>query len=387
MGRSQSREYIEKELSRRIKSGQFVLGQRLPSERELADEYGVSRSTIQGAFASLATRGIIVHKPHCRPVVTGLTFPSKGKVVVAKNRIAVWIQPDLQDLGAAMILQGIRTATESSGFPLLIGFPQTHRTEEEHRSEVQFLKSLVEHPDVAGAIVWETCAPAFPTVFPALHDVGIPVVFVNREPPEQIEADVVSTNNRRGALKAVSHLLRLGHRHIAMIRNDEPASSVRDRIEGYRDALRGAETAIRPEFLVELEIEALASDPKTLVESLRSLLTLTPSPTALFCVNDGIALSVQDALHQFGLRAPNDISLVGFDWILRSLPNGGDLTTVAQPFEAIGRIAAERLLERINNNLPEPPRHILLEAPLVVKSTTGPPPTSSANLRNAIMSR
>lgn len=387
MSRTQSREFIERELGRRISTGHYSPGQRLPSERDLGNEFGVSRATIQGALSMLAESGLIVQEVNCRPVVANRPRMIEEKVRRTRNRIAVWIQPDLQDLGAAMILQGIRTATESSGYPLLVGFPRTNRSQEEQRSEVQFLKSLVDQPDVAGAIVWETCAPSFPTVYPALRDVGIPVVFVDREPPEDIEADVVTTHNRRGAMKAVSHLIRLGHRDIAMICNDEPASSVRDRIDGYRDALCAAELGFRPELLVGFAIEASDDRPNSLIESLRSLFAASPPPTAFFCVNDGIAMRVQQTLLQFGMHAPNDISVVGFDWILRTLPNGGDLTTVAQPFEAIGRIAAERLLDRITGNSAEPPRHILIEASLIVKSTTGPPPSTPASMRITRMSQ
>jgi len=346
----------------------------------------VSRATVQAAIQALTSRGLLVQLPNCRPTVAENAQSHATISPQSRSLIAVWIQPDLQDLGAAMILQGIRSATEASGYPLLIGFPMSDRSDQEQRSEVEFLKALVNKPDVAGAIVWETCAPAFATVYPALRDVGLPIVFVDREPPEEIDADVVCTNNRRGARKAVNHLIGLGHRNIAMISNVEPASSVRDRIDGYHDALSAAGIELHSELMMEVDTDGLIGNPGLLTELIRGLLRREPKATAIFAVNDGIALGVQAALRECGVRVPEEISLVGFDWILRSLPLGGDLTTVAQPFEAIGRLAAERLLERIGSRTVDISRHILLEAPLVVRTTTGPPPTLSATSGNSIIS-
>jgi LacI family transcriptional regulator len=204
---------------------------------------------------------------------------------------------------------------------------------------------------------------------------GVPVVFIDREPPEPLRADVVSANNRRAARTAVKHLIDLGHRKIAMIVNSERVSSVEERIDGYLSVLRESKIAPRDEYVIRLD---LASGPiqKTDAHDLVARIVGMPDPpTAIFAVNDQIAMYLMDGLTRKGVRVPEDLSIVGFDWLLRWLPNGGDLTTINQPFEAIGRAAAERLLERIRSKSGEPAREILLDAPLVARASTAAPRT------------
>ena len=363
-----SREQVEKKLRERIHAGIYNPGDRLPSERQLAGDFRVSRSTVQAAIDNLAKGGLLVQLPKCRPIVSQ---KAEDKVPPRPTRrhVAIWIMPKPDDLEAAMILKGIRSATEANGYLLVVGSPSTTHI----HTEVEFLRGLVNRPDVAGAIVWGNCVPSIGQRFPSQEEIGIPVVFVDREPPETVEGDVVSTNNRRGARKAVLHLIGLGHRHIAMFVNTEHVSSVRDRVEGYRDALRSTGISHKSDLLFTYDPDELHEDLEGQVEFVRQVLARAPEITAIFCVNDGIALRIRQALIRCGLRVPEDISVVGFDWLLRSLPFGGDLTTVAQPFDAIGRIAAETLLERINSTTPQPSRHILLEAPLIARATTAPP--------------
>jgi DNA-binding LacI/PurR family transcriptional regulator len=293
----------------------------------------------------------------------------------------VWIHPSLQELGAAMMLQGIRTAIGAHGFQLLVGCTPSLELETVHRSEAQFLRSLVNNRVIAGVIVWDTGSPVFAATYEALGQAGIPVVFIDREPTAAVGADVVATNNRRAARAAVQHLIDLGHRHIAMVINDDPASSVQDRVEGYCAALREAEIPFRSEDLIRLP--APAGQPVSLAHeaAITSLLRGQEPPTAMFCVNDQIALYVQQVAQRARIRVPEDLSLVGFDWLMRWLPSGGDLTTVAQPFEEIGRVAAERLLHRIESDASSIPRQILLDAQLIVRSTTTAPTTVATTRR------
>jgi LacI family transcriptional regulator len=281
-----------------------------------------------------------------------------------------------------MMLQGIRSAFGSENYRLLIGCPPSYEPDVIERAEIEFLRSLRENPNIAGAIIWDTGNPGSRNAYRSLVDAGVPLVFIDREPPFEIAADVVATNNRRAARNAVRHLIDLGHERIAMVLGEDRASSVLDRIEGYRSALSEARIDPRPHWVVELPIGPL--EPRAVQVAERALVEILAgpeSPTALFAVNDRIALYLFEAAKNLRIRVPERFSLVGFDWLMRWLPSGGDLTTVSQPFDEIGRTAAQRLLTRIGSGAVETPRLILLDAPLVIKSSTGVPFATSSSLR------
>lgn len=385
MKRLHNREHVYDELESRIHRGFYVPGDRFPSERTIAEELGTSRAAVRVAIQRLVKAGHLVQEVNCRPVIASRkTSPS----VTRPSKVVAWIRPDLRGIGEWTVLQSIRSHLEQSGYSLIVALASTEQSREQGQSEIDFLRELIGEPDVAGAIVWETCETGLSDIYPTLRERRIPLVFVDREPFQEIEADVVMTNNRRGARKVLSHLIGLGHRKIAMITNDEPSSSARDRVRGYRDALEEAMIPFDPDLVLRLSSDDLeVSDTHYYARLIDNLVARTPGLTAIFCVNDGIALKVQQALADCGVRVPEQISLAGFDWLLRLLPSGGDLTTVAQPFQAIGRIASERLVNRIEGDPADPARHIFIEAPLVVRTTTGMAPATHLPDQDLVLTR
>lgn len=367
-GKAAGSEDIALEMRQRIETGLWQPGQRLPTERSLAEEFRVSRAQIQGAIDQLHGLGFIEQLPNCRPTVRDLQTPRRRRAKNGRDQVALWIHPNMEDLGAATILKGIRNSLGTVGYMAVIGCPESPQ----NQSEEAFLVALRKSSSVAGAIVWPGMENTV-RAYQELATAGIPLVFVDREPPTPLQADMVATNNRRAARGAVQHLIGQGHRHIAIVSNTEDVSSVRDRIHGYRDALHeaGLEAPTAEPFRIPAGIGADAAERAT--EVIRSMLALGSRPTALFAVNDQVALHLYDAIHALGYRVPHDFSLIGFDWFMRWVPSGGHLTTVCQHFEEIGRIAVDLLLERIDSPPPHVARHIFVDAPLVDKGSTSPP--------------
>lgn len=371
-----SKRSVVAEIQRRISAGSLPPGRRLPSERELASEFGVSRAAVQSALRELESLGLLLRQPNCRPIVLPTRTKASSLGVQVADQIGIWILPDMQDLGGSMMLQGIRSAFGSENYRLLIGCPPSYEREVIERAEIDFLRSLRENPNIAGAIIWDTGNPGSRNAYRSLVEAGVPLVFIDREPPFEIAADVVATNNRRAARNAVRHLIGLGHQRIAMVLGEDRASSVLDRIEGYRAALAQAEVNFKPNWLVDLPTSAESRAVRVAEKVLLAILAGSEPPTALFAVNDRIALYLLEAAKNLRIRVPERFSLIGFDWLMRWLPSGGDLTTVSQPFDEIGRTAAQRLLGRIGSTATETPRLILLDAPLVIRNSTGAPFTA-----------
>ena len=152
----------------------------------------------------------------------------------------------------------------------------------------------------------------------------------------------VSTTNFRGAYDATAFLLSLGHRHIGFITGTMEFGCARDRLDGYRAALKDYGLASDPQLVCEGDF----MQPQG-YHCAQKLLSLPEPPTAIFSSNDMMAFGVMEAARERGLRLPEDLSIVGFDDIPQASHVHPALTTIRQPLEEMGRSAAHLLLKYI----------------------------------------
>ena len=173
---------------------------------------------------------------------------------------------------------------------------------------------------------------------------------------------------------AVAHLLGLGHRRVGLISGapDEPMhfTATGDRRRGYRLALRSAGTRAEP----ALEVPGDFTLDSGRV-AMQRLLALDEPPTAVFAESDEMAFGALHALRIAGLTPGRDVSVVGFDD--HDMAELLDLTTIAQPVPEQGEQVARALLTALAPNAP-PPRAETIRTRLVVRGSTGPPPTGRA---------
>jgi len=359
---------IAKAIEERILAGELLPGHALPTERDMASQFQVGRATVQAALGELASKNLIFRRKNCRPVIASRPAIPAGSR--QEDQIAVWIMPEVQDMGGLMMLDGIRAVCAEEGFAVVVGGWNPRSSQSAEQAEMEFLRRGMDDPSVAGLIVWEVCSPRFPELYAEMLAKGTPVVFIDRRPAIDEEVEVVSVNHRRGAMLAVRTLLKLGHERIAMAITQEQAASIHERIEGYRQALWEADLSYRESHLFRV-CDAGSSDSGTFgARELRRVLAEPDPPTAVFAVNDMLALHLLEASKELGVDVPGKLSIIGFDWLMRWQPSGGHLSTVAQPFEEIGRAAAQRLLEIARSTVRPTARHILLEASVVLKDTT-----------------
>jgi len=171
----------------------------------------------------------------------------------------------------------------------------------------------------------------------------------------------------------VRHLIDLGHRRIACATSLDYVSSVLDRIAGYKNALKDAGIAFREEFLYESFPTAGETVPQAADRAAAYLMNLPEPPTAIFGINDYLAMDLCDGLIRRGVRVPEDISVAGFDGALRWTPGARPLTTADQNHERIGERAGELMIQRLSGEPIEGYRHVLIQAPLHEHGTTAPP--------------
>ncbi|MFN3538117.1 MAG: substrate-binding domain-containing protein, partial [Brevundimonas sp.] len=130
----------------------------------------------------------------------------------------------------------------------------------------------------------------------------------------------------------------LGHRRIGVIAGPSYASSARQRVEGYRQAMEEAELPVHPDWVRE---SSFGIDAGAVIGA--ELMALSDRPTAIFAVNDNTAIGALSAISRLGLSVPEDVSLVGYNDIpiVSLLPT--PLTTVRVPFDQIARSALDLL--------------------------------------------
>jgi len=182
----------------------------------------------------------------------------------------------------------------------------------------------------------------------------------------------------RAAELILRHLYQLGHRKIAFMRGGSHSSDADERWECLMQVARDLKLAIRPEWLVQLELKI--STPELgyvpTVELLNRRAGLPASTenqfTALVCYNDIAAIGAVRALREHRLRVPEDVSVVGFDDIQAAAFQNPSLTTIRQPLRSMGATAAKILLRRIRAQGIDPETVPVLPE-LVIRESTLPP--------------
>jgi len=190
----------------------------------------------------------------------------------------------------------------------------------------------------------------------------IPLVLI--DPPREPTAGIrsVGTTNWQGGLTATRHLIELGHRQIAVISGQEGVWSSRARLEGYRVALAEAGLPADERLICHGNLSPDGAHDVTAV-----LLDMPDPPTAVVAGNDGQAFGVLQLLGERGLRAPRDLSVIGFDDVPIASWASPPLTTIRQPLAAMAATALRLLLSGSAE-----PHHIELATTLVVRQSTGP---------------
>jgi DNA-binding LacI/PurR family transcriptional regulator len=181
-------------------------------------------------------------------------------------------------------------------------------------------------------------------------------------------------DHRKAARLALNHLVGLGHKEIAFMKGSDDSPDSEDRWEAIREVAAELGIAMRAELIVQ--IEGQDATPQLGYPFAVQLLSRGRRFTALFAYNDISAIGAIHAFQEAGLRVPEDISVVGFDDIRIAVHNNPSLTTVRQPLQRMGEIAACALLQRIENH-EGGEEDIEVEPEFVIRNSTARVPTLS----------
>jgi LacI family transcriptional regulator len=177
--------------------------------------------------------------------------------------------------------------------------------------------------------------------------------------------DSVAPDNRGGARLAARHLFGLGHRKVGVIAGPPELTTSSDRLDGFREELAALGVGLPDE-----QVRGGRFDRDDAEQATEQLFSAVPGLTAIFAINDVMAIGVLACLRKRGVRVPQDVSVVGFDDIRVAADLGPALTTVRVPMTEIGRRALALALEPPAKNF----RAERLATELVVRESTGKAP-------------
>ncbi len=274
--------------------------------------------------------------------------------------------PEISEGYAGAVLGGIEDHLLQEGY---FYFVASHR----HRLDlVAEYPQLLLDRGVEGFIAVDT---------PWDRDVSVPVVAVSGYHARKNLTNIVLDHDRATEL-ALRHLLRLGHRKVAIIKGQEFSSDTEVRWNAIAAVASRLGLPISSRLTVQLEGDS--PSPELGYEATKKLLASSAAFTGLFAFNDISAMGAIRALRESGFRVPEDVSVVGFDDIQSAAFQNPGLTTVRQPLRKMGTLAAETVLKRIQRPELDSPRYIRVEPELVIRGTTGPAPVyRSARTRGA----
>ncbi|MGQ9879801.1 MAG: GntR family transcriptional regulator [Armatimonadota bacterium] len=169
-------------LRERVLNGEYRDGSWLPTERELAEEFGVSRTIIRWANEDLERQNLVVRSPRCRPIVRR---PNASSVQRDTKRLTLglWIWPSATFPGAAAILRGIYKTLDADCYRLIVESPVDTDWRLVVHSESQFLERITRDGDIAGVFLWYLGGEASLSMLQHVRSAGIPLVFLDRLPP------------------------------------------------------------------------------------------------------------------------------------------------------------------------------------------------------------
>jgi LacI family transcriptional regulator len=326
------------------------------------------------AGVSVPTVSKVVHgrrdvAPATRQLIEGLLRERSYRPPRAHPRDGVilleLVFAKLDTLWATAILGGVEEAAHRLGVGVVIS---AVRGLQRKRPDQRWLEALVERRSDGVLLVLSDLAPEQQA---HLDDFRIPVVVLDPAgtPPPTVPS--VGATNWAGGMSATEHLIGYGHRRIAVIGGPGELLCSRARVEGYRAAMNAAGLRIPAAYVRPGDFRRRSG-----YREAKALLNLTNPPTAIFACADQMAAGVYQAVHERGLRIPDDVSVVGFDDLEQALWAVPPLTTVHQPLTEMAGLATRMLHTMVQGKEPENNR-VELATTLVVRSSTLPPPARS----------
>jgi LacI family transcriptional regulator len=324
---------------------------------DIAADADVSRSTVSLVIRNVPSVAGTTRKRVLRSIKKlGYVYHRGAASLRRKYSHAVGlIVSDLTNPFFAEIIVAIEERLAEAGFVTLLG-----NTSEDRSKEERLLRTMQEFP-ADGILICPTLRAEPLKRTPNLGEV-FPIVAIARRVPG---LDYVGIDNAQGALLAVEHLYRIGHRRIAFLGANANLLAADDRLKGYKQAFSQLELEFDPLLVLSTNLNRRGG-----FDGVQKLMKAKNPPGAVLCFNDVVALGAMEGLQRLGRKPGIDVGIVGFNNIPDAAQCVPGLTTIDNSPHQLGESAAELLLKRIEQRV-APIRTLVLQPQLVVRESCG----------------
>lgn len=353
-----SKYYIVMEsLKNLISDGTIKVGDRLPSENELVEEFSVSRHTIRKALSILEAEGYIEARHGKGTFCIERLKNKKGSrnIAVVTTYISDYIFP--------LLIQGIDKVLTKEGYSIIL-----KNTANSQKNEAKALEDIMTK-NIDGLIIEPSKSEIFCRhmhQYEQLDEMGIPYVFLQGTYPQMKDKPNIIMDDVKGGYLLTKYLIEQGHKNIVGIFKIDDNQGVA-RQKGFIKALSEEGISYDPDMVILFHTEDRAKKP---AEIIRQFIKDKKKMDAIVCYNDQIALEVYRVLEAAGVKVPEDISLTGYDDSFIAENGPVKLTTVGHPKQEMGEMIAELLLEKING-VPETDSKVqrVIEPKLIIRKS------------------
>ncbi|MFE0555535.1 GntR family transcriptional regulator [Paenibacillus sp. NPDC058910] len=365
-------EYIRNLITSKV----LKIGDRIPTEKELMERFGVSKITVVNALAGLVNERIITRVPGKGTFVSEPEYemPETSPKIAVKpihktsgemgTRLIGLILPSIYDYFTIRLIQGIQQALNENGYRCVIYLSEGNLDKE--KEAIKTCSKI----GVEGLLIFPVDEELFNEEILSMKFAGFPFVLIDRYLPG-VETHYIASDGRIGVNMAVNYLWELGHREIAIC-SDSPIQTVtvQERIDGYMNAFKEKGSLINPAHIVTgFEIGSLEqAETHPLYRYIQNRMA-----TAYITLNGSLGVKIYQIARQVGLKVPEDISIISFDDPTSIIEGYSTFTHVKQFERDMGYRAAYTLVEVINNDDGQQGKYFktLVEPELVIGETTG----------------
>jgi DNA-binding LacI/PurR family transcriptional regulator len=355
---------VTEALRRRMTDGTLAAGVKLPTLRELAEQFDVSTNTIRQAIRVLEREGCLYHVPDVGAFVHP-SYPGKvgTRVTIALASI---------NIGGAFemgIARGVEQACQERGWELLV-----YDARLSAELEASNLARLGDS-GTRGAIISPISDHANLETLFKLKLSGYTMVLVDNAVPG-LKVDFVESDHEKAAYLATENLLKHGHHQVFMITWPPVATAIAARIRGFERALiaYGHEPSRNRLVWIDPQVSSRGAQAgKNWLEGYEAALPVlraAQTPVAFFALNDYVGWGIFEACRELGLRVPQDVSIVCIDDSDITRAMSPPMTVVAQRPTEIGRKSVELLERRLQApNAAFEPEHIVVDVDLIERQS------------------
>lgn len=327
---------------------------------DVAELAGVSVMTVSRIISGTGTVKESTRKKVLR-AMEDLNYIPKGytkQVIQHQISTLVLIVPDITNPFFTFIARGMEDVAKKLGYRVFFA-----NSDENLNKEKQYIQMCIEfHAD--GVLIAPVGDDSKENL-ELLEKEEIPYVLIDRE-VEGIHVDVVKSDLVGTSKALVEHLIKSGHRRIAVVTGPPNNRASRERVEGYLQALAAYDIPVQEE-LIKQSTMTRDLEPKFIDELLR----LEQPPTGMFVANMFQYAHAINRLTELRKSVPDDISIVGFGNSDYLAAIDSAFTSAVQPTYSFGSLGTQMLVERIEG-LREMPRRMVLEADIIIRQSTAP---------------